>query len=55
MLKTRGPMGKFHYSLKAAGRKQLAQTEKNFEHLVQGVRAILVTRRGKVCHCSVVH
>jgi transcriptional regulator len=30
-----------YYRLTAAGRKQLEQAEKNFEHLVQGVRAIL--------------
>ena len=30
-----------YYRLTAAGKKQLEQAEKNFEHLVQGVRAIL--------------
>ena len=29
------------YELTAAGRKQLAEAEQNFEHLVKGVRAIL--------------
>jgi transcriptional regulator len=30
-----------YYKLAAAGRKQLQEAEKNFEHLVKGVRAIL--------------
>lgn len=30
-----------YYKLTAAGRKQLLAAEKNFEHLVKGVRAIL--------------
>ena len=30
-----------YYELTAAGRKQLQEAEKNFEHLVKGVRAIL--------------
>jgi PadR family transcriptional regulator PadR len=30
-----------YYKLTAAGRKQLQEAEKNFEHLVKGVRAIL--------------
>lgn len=30
-----------YYSLTAFGRKQLDEAEKNFEHLVKGVRAIL--------------
>ena len=30
-----------YYRLCAAGRKQLLEAEKNFEHLVKGVRAIL--------------
>ena len=30
-----------YYKLTAAGRKQLQETEKNFEQLVKGVRAIL--------------
>lgn len=30
-----------YYKLTAAGRKQLLAAEKNFEHLVEGVRAIL--------------
>jgi PadR family transcriptional regulator PadR len=30
-----------YYRLSAAGRKQLLDAEKNFEHLVKGVRAIL--------------
>jgi transcriptional regulator len=30
-----------YYSLTALGRKQLDEAEKNFEHLVKGVRAIL--------------
>lgn len=30
-----------YYKLTAAGRKQLQAVERNFEHLVQGVRAIL--------------
>jgi PadR family transcriptional regulator, regulatory protein PadR len=30
-----------YYELTAAGRKQLQAAEKNFEHLVKGVRAIL--------------
>ena len=30
-----------YYRLTAAGKKQMEQAEKNFEHLVQGVRAIL--------------
>src|ERR1035437_2898581 len=30
-----------YYKLTAAGRKQLQEAEKNFEHLVNGVRAIL--------------
>jgi len=30
-----------YYNLTAAGRKQLEEAEKNFEHLVRGVRAIL--------------
>jgi hypothetical protein len=41
MLKTPGLIGKHRYRLKPAGRKQLGQAEKIFEHLVQGVRAIL--------------
>lgn len=30
-----------YYTLTTAGRKQLQEAEKNFEHLVKGVRAIL--------------
>jgi PadR family transcriptional regulator, regulatory protein PadR len=30
-----------YYELTAAGRRQLQEAEKNFEHLVKGVRAIL--------------
>jgi PadR family transcriptional regulator PadR len=30
-----------YYKLTIAGRKQLSEAEKNFEHLVKGVRAIL--------------
>ena len=30
-----------YYKLTAVGRKQLQEAEKNFEHLVKGVRAIL--------------
>src|SRR5580704_2400919 len=30
-----------YYKLTAAGRRQLHEAEKNFEHLVKGVRAIL--------------
>jgi transcriptional regulator len=30
-----------YYRLTAAGRRQLLEVEKNFEHLVKGVRAIL--------------
>ena len=30
-----------YYRLTAAGRKRLEEEEKNFEHLVKGVRAIL--------------
>ena len=30
-----------YYKLTIAGRKQLTEAEKNFEHLVKGVRAIL--------------
>jgi PadR family transcriptional regulator, regulatory protein PadR len=30
-----------YYKLTAVGRKQLREAEKNFEHLVKGVRAIL--------------
>jgi transcriptional regulator len=30
-----------YYRLSSAGRKHLAEAEKNFEHLVKGVRAIL--------------
>jgi PadR family transcriptional regulator PadR len=30
-----------YYKLTAAGRKQLQEAQKNFEHLVKGVRAIL--------------
>jgi DNA-binding PadR family transcriptional regulator len=30
-----------YYKLTAAGRRQLLEAEKNFEHLVKGVRAIL--------------
>ena len=30
-----------YYDLTAAGRKQLREAEKHFEHLVKGVRAIL--------------
>jgi len=30
-----------YYELSAAGRRQLQEAEKNFEHLVKGVRAIL--------------
>jgi PadR family transcriptional regulator PadR len=30
-----------YYKLTAGGRKQLLEAEKNFEHLVKGVRAIL--------------
>lgn len=30
-----------YYKLTASGRKQLLEAEKNFEHLVRGVRAIL--------------
>ena len=30
-----------YYKLTATGRKQLLEAEKNFEHLVKGVRAIL--------------
>jgi DNA-binding PadR family transcriptional regulator len=30
-----------YYKLTNAGRKQLQEAEKNFEHLVKGVRAIL--------------
>jgi PadR family transcriptional regulator PadR len=30
-----------YYKLTGAGRKQLQEAEKNFEHLVKGVRAIL--------------
>ncbi|HEX4021310.1 MAG TPA: PadR family transcriptional regulator [Acidobacteriaceae bacterium] len=30
-----------YYKLTAAGRKQLQEAEKNFEHLVKGVRAML--------------
>jgi PadR family transcriptional regulator, regulatory protein PadR len=30
-----------YYKLKPAGRKRLEEAEKNFEHLVEGVRAIL--------------
>ena len=30
-----------YYRLTASGRKQLQEAEKNFEHLVKGVRAIL--------------
>jgi transcriptional regulator len=30
-----------YYKLTASGKKQLQETEKNFEHLVKGVRAIL--------------
>jgi PadR family transcriptional regulator PadR len=30
-----------YYELTAAGRKQLQEAEKNFEHLVKGIRAIL--------------
>ena len=30
-----------YYKLTSAGRKQLQEAEKNFEHLVKGVRAIL--------------
>jgi len=35
-----GPPRKY-YKLTAAGRKQLQEAEKNFEHLVKSVRAIL--------------
>jgi hypothetical protein len=54
-LRTRGLVGELRYTLKAAGRKQLEQAEKNFEHLVQAGRAILRYAKGKVCHCCVVH
>jgi DNA-binding PadR family transcriptional regulator len=30
-----------YYKLTAVGRKQLAEAEKNFEHLVKGVRSVL--------------
>jgi DNA-binding PadR family transcriptional regulator len=30
-----------YYKLTAAGKKQLAHAEQNFEHLVKGVRAML--------------
>jgi DNA-binding PadR family transcriptional regulator len=30
-----------YYKLTSAGRKQLQEAERNFEHLVKGVRAIL--------------
>ena len=30
-----------YYRLNAAGRKQLEEAEKNFEHLVKGVRSVL--------------
>jgi PadR family transcriptional regulator, regulatory protein PadR len=30
-----------YYKLTATGRKQLAEAEKNFEHLVKGVRSVL--------------
>src|ERR1700749_4063748 len=37
-----------YYKLTAAGRKQLQEAEKNFEHLVKGVRPILGSEEGRI-------